>query len=107
MTTYSNASYAVKNVSTSGSTVTTVSSGTLALASLVVANTSTSPITTSAYITRSAVIYYLVYQATVPVGGSLEVIQGNRIVLQSSDVLVVVASAANSADCWVSGLTAV
>jgi uncharacterized protein with beta-barrel porin domain len=107
MTTYSNASYAVKNVSTSGSTVTTVSSGTLAVASLVVANTSTSPITTSAYITRSAVNYYLVSGATVPVGGSLEVIQGNRIVLQSSDALVVVSSAATSADCWVSGLTAV
>lgn len=107
MTTYSNASYAVKNVSTSGSTVTTVSSGTLAVSSLILSNTSTSPITVSAYITRSAVNYYLVYQATVPVGGSLEVIQGSRVVLQTSDVLAVVASASNSCDAFVSALTAV
>jgi hypothetical protein len=107
MTTYTNVSYAVKNVSTSGSTVTTVSSGTLAVASLVLSNTSTSPIACDAYITRSAVNYYIVKAATVPVGGSLEVIQGNRIVLQTSDVLVVVSSAATSADAWVSGISVV
>ena len=107
MTTYSNASYAVKNVSTSGSTITTVSSGTVAVSSLVVSNTSASPITCDIYITRSAVNYYLVKAATVPVGGSLEVIQGNRVVLQASDVLVAVSSAANAADAWASCLTAV
>ena len=107
MTTYTNVSYAVKNVSTSGSTVTTVSSGTLAIASLVVSNTSSSPITADAYVTRSAVNYYIVKGATIPVGGSLEAIQGNRVVLQASDVLVVVSSAATSADAWVSGLTVV
>lgn len=107
MTTYSNASYAVKNVSTSGSTITTVSSGTLAVASLVVSNTSSSPITCDVYITRSAVNYYLVKAATVPVGGSLEVIQGNRVVLEASDALVAVSSASSAADCWVSALTAV
>lgn len=107
MATYTNVSYAVKNVSTGGSTVTTVSSGTLAVASLVAANTSTSPITVDVYITRSAVNYYLVKAATVPVGGSLEAIQGNRVVLQASDALAVVASAATSADVWVSGLTVV
>jgi hypothetical protein len=107
MATYTNVSYAIKNASTGGSTVTTVSSGTLAIASLVAANTSTSPITVDVYITRSAVNYYIVKTATVPVGGSLEAIQGNRVVLQASDILVVVASAASSADVWVSGLTAV
>jgi hypothetical protein len=107
MATYTNVSYAVKNISTSGSTVTTVSSGTLAVASLVAANTSSSPITVDVYVTRSAVNYYIVKAATVPVGGSLEAIQGNRVVLQASDALVVVSSAATSADAWVSGLTAV
>lgn len=107
MATYTNVSYAVKDISTSGSTVTTVSSGTLAVASLVVSNTSTSPITCDVYITRSAVNYYLVETATVPVGGSLEVIQGNRIILQASDVLKIAASVATSADAWVSGLTVV
>ena len=106
MTTYTNVSYGVKNVSTSGSTVTTVASATtLAVASLVVSNTSSSPITCDVYFTRSAVNYYLVKVATVAVGGSNECIQGNRIILQASDILVVVSSAATSADAWVSGLT--
>jgi len=106
MTTYTNVSYAVKNVSTSGSTVTTVASATtLAVASLVVSNTSSSPITCDVYFTRSAVNYYLVKGATVAVGGSNECIQGNRIILQASDILVVVSSAATSADAWVSGMT--
>ena len=107
MTVYANASYPVKNVSTSGSTVVTVASGTLAIASLLLANTSVSPVVVSAYITRSGVNYYLVAQSTVAVGSALEAIQGNRIVLQTSDILVVTAGAANSVDAWVSGLTAV
>lgn len=108
MTTYSNTSYAVKNVSTSGSTaISSIASGTVAVSSLILSNTSTSPITVNAYITRSSVNYYLVYQATVPVGGSLECIQGNRVVLIASDSLTVVSSAATSADCWISALTAV
>jgi hypothetical protein len=107
MATYTNVSYGVKNISTGGSTVTTVASGTLAVASLVVSNTSTSPITCDVYFTRSAVNYYLVKGATVAVGGSNECIQGNRIILQAADVLVVVSSAASSADAWISGLTVV
>ena len=107
MTTYSNTAYGVKNVSTSGSTITTVSSGTLAIASLVLSNTATSPITVDVYIQRSAVNYYLVKAATIPVGGSLEVIQGNRVVLNTSDALLAAASASSSADAWVSALTAV
>ena len=107
MATYANTSYVAKNVGTSSSTLTTVSSGTVAIASFIVTNTTASPITTNVFITRSAVDYYLVYQATVPVGGSLEVIQGSRVVLIASDILKVVTSAASSADCVVSALTAV
>lgn len=107
MTTYANTSYVAKNVGTSASTLTTVSSGTIAITSLVVANTTTSPITTDVYFTRSAVDYYLVKTATIPVGGSLEVIGGNRVVLIASDALKVLTSAASSADVVVSVLTAV
>jgi hypothetical protein len=107
MATYTNVSYAAKNVGTSAATLITVPSvTTLAIGSLVVSNTTASPITTSVYVTRSAVDYYLVYAATVPVGGSLEVIQGNRITLLAADVLKVINSAASSGDVWVSGLTA-
>ena len=91
MATYANTSYVAKNVGTSASTLTTVSGGTtIAITSLVVANTTTSPITCDVYITRSATDYYLVKTATVPVGGSLEVIGGNRVVLIASDALKVV-----------------
>lgn len=107
MTTYANTSYVAKNVGTSASTLTTVSSGTIAITSLVVANTTTSPITTDVYFTRSATDYYLVKTATIGVGGSLEVITGNRVVLITSDALKVVTSAASSADVVVSVLTAV
>jgi len=107
MTTYSNTSYAAKNVGTSASTViSSISSGTVAISSCIVSNTTNAPITTSVYITRSSVNYYLVYQATIPVGGSIEVIQGNRVVMIASDSLSVINSAATSGDCWVSVLTA-
>jgi hypothetical protein len=48
-----------------------------------------------------------VYQATIPVGGSLEAIQGNRVVMLTGDSLTVVASSASSVDCWISALTAI
>lgn len=104
---YTNTSYMAKNVGTSGTTLTTVASATTAtLTSLVVANTTTSPITCDVYVTRSAVDYYLVKTATVPTGGSLEVMQGNRIVLIASDALKVVTSVAGSADVVASVLLA-
>ena len=108
MATYTNISYAVKNVSTSGSTLTTVASATTAaIASLIVSNTAASAtITCDVYFTRSAVNYYLVKGATIPAGGALEVIQGNRVVLIASDALKVVSSAASSADVVVSVLNA-
>lgn len=107
MATYTNTSYVAKNVSTSGSTLTTVGgSTTAAITSLVVANTTTSPITCDVYFTRSAVNYYIIKSATVPVGGALEVISGNRVTLIASDALVVVSSAANSADAVASVLLA-
>jgi len=108
MPTYANNSYAVKDVSTTGSTaISSIASGTVAVSSLILANTGVSPIAVSAYITRSSVNYYLVYRATVPVGGSLEAIQGNRVVLKASDSLSVVSSVATSCDAFVSALTAI
>ena len=108
MATYSNTSYASRNVGTSPVVViSSIASGTVAISSLIVANTTTSPITADVYITRSASNYYLVKTATIPVGGSLEVIQGNRVVMIASDTLSVVSSAATSADVIISALTAV
>lgn len=97
-------SYPVKDVGTSASTVYTCPSATqTTLIGLSMANTSSSTITTDAYVTRSAVNYYLVKGATVPVGGSLVIVGGDqKVVLQASDVLKVVNSAASSGDCFAS-----
>ena len=93
-------SYANKDVGTSAATVVTVAGGTqTTVVGMSVANTSASPITASAYFTRSAVDYYLIKNATVPVGSSLVLVGGDqKVVLVASDVLKVVTSAAASAD---------
>ena len=53
--------------------------------------------------TRSAVDYYLVKDATVAVGGSLVIVGGDqKVVLEPADVLKVETSAAASADCFAS-----
>jgi hypothetical protein len=89
-----------KDVGTSASTVYTCPSATqTTLIGLCIGNTTTSPITASAYITRSAVDYYIIRNGTVPVGGSLVAVGGDmKVVLQPADALKVVTSAASSAD---------
>lgn len=97
-------SYPYKNVGTSAASIYTCPSATqTTLIGLSVANTTASPITSDAYITRSAVNYYLVKGATVPVGGSLVIVGGDqKVVLEPSDILYVVNSAASSGDVYCS-----
>lgn len=89
-----------KSVGTSAATVYTAPSATqTTLIGLSVANTTTSPITCDAYVTSSAVDYFLIKSATVPVGGSLVIVGGDqKVVLEAADALKVVTSAASSAD---------
>lgn len=93
-------SYANKNVGTSAATVVTVAASTqCTVIGMSCANTSASPVTVSAYFTRSAVDYYLIKDATVPVGSSLVIVGGDqKVVLTAADVLKVVSSAATSVD---------
>lgn len=93
-------SYVNKDVGTSAATVVTVGASTqTTIIGLDIANTTSSPITADVYITRSAVNYYLIKGATVPVGSSLVVVGGDqKVVLITSDVLKVQTSAAASAD---------
>jgi len=97
-------SFPSKNVGTSAATVYTCPSATqTTIIGLSMANTTSSPITTSAYITRSAVNYYLINGATVPVGASLVIVGGDqKVVMQPSDVLFIVNSTASSGDCFAS-----
>jgi len=92
--------YLNKSVGTSAATVVTVGASTqTTIIGLSLANTTTSPITVSAFITASAVDYYLIKDATVPVGGTLVVVGGDqKTVLITSDALKVISSAASSAD---------
>jgi hypothetical protein len=93
-------SYVAKNVGTSASTLVTVGASTqTTIIGMTVANTTSSAITCDVYFTRSAVDYYIVKGASVPVGRTYVVIGGDqKVVLIASDVLKVVSSAATSAD---------
>jgi hypothetical protein len=93
-------SYVAKNVGTSASTIMTVAAATTTtVIGLSVANTSVADITISVYVTRSAVDYYVVKSALVPVGQTFILSGGDqKIVAITADALKVVSSAATSAD---------
>jgi hypothetical protein len=93
-------SYVNKSVGTSPATVVTVGAGTqTTIIGMSAANTTSSPITVDAYITRSGTDYYLIKGGTVPVGSALVIVGGDqKVVLTVSDALKVVSSAATSAD---------
>ena len=112
--------FAVTNVNTSSgasaSAVYTVpaGSGSSALESIVIgitiANTSSAGITASVFLDNNAGSndVHIVKNASIPAGSSLEVMSGNKLVMQNTgsaaDVLRVSASASNSADALVSVL---
>ena len=112
--------FAVTNVNTSsGASATSVYSvpagaGSSALESIVIgitiSNTSSSGITASVFLDNNAGSndVHIVKDATIPAGSSLEVMSGNKIVLQNTgsaaDVLRVSASASSSCDAVVSVL---
>jgi len=93
-------SYVAKNVGTSASTLVTVGSSTqTTIIGMTIANTSASAITCDVYFTRSAVDYYVVKGASVPVGRTYVAVGGDqKIVLTTGDALKVVSSAVTSAD---------
>ena len=112
--------FAVTNVNTSsGASATTVytvpaGAGSSALESIVigitVSNTSSSGITASVFLDNNAGSndVHIVKNATIPAGSSLEVMSGNKLVLQNTgsaaDVLRISASASSSCDAVVSVL---
>ena len=112
--------FAVTNVNTSsGASASSVYSvpagaGSSALEAIVIgitiANTSSAGITASVFLDNNAGSndVYIVKNASIPAGASLEVMSGNKLVLQNTgsaaDVLRVSASASSSADALVSVL---
>jgi hypothetical protein len=67
------------------------------------ANVVSSAINVDVYIVNGGVNYYLIKTAPIPVGGSLELIDGGaKVVAQSGDALTVVSDTASSLDTVVS-----
>ena len=95
-----------KNVGTAAATVVTAGAGAQTnVVGMTLANTTSTAVTVSVYITRSAVDYYIVRDATVPAGGALVPVGGDqKMVLNASDALKVIASTATSVDVITSAL---
>ena len=90
-----------RNVGTSAVSVYTAPSAKNSICiELDVCNTTASGVTCDVYITKNtdSLNYYLIKSTPVPVGGSLQVIAGQKIVLTNGDILKVVSSAASSLD---------
>ena len=63
------------------------------------ANTSGTAVNISVYVENSSQSYFIIKDAPIPTGGSLELIDGgSKIVLQTGDSVKAYASAANSVD---------
>ena len=70
-----------------------------AVVSVRLANITSSAVTVDVYVRNSSTDYYLAKGASIPPGGSLELIQGgSKIVLKSGDVLYAISNTANSVD---------
>jgi hypothetical protein len=88
-----------KDVGTTAVSVYTAPSSKKSIAiELDVCNTTSSGVTVDAYITSGGVNYYIVKTTPVPVGGSLQIIAGQKIVLSNGDILKVVSNTAASID---------
>jgi hypothetical protein len=99
-------SYVAKNVTTSASTLVTVAASTqTTIIGATICNTSAAAITASLFFTRSAVDYYIVNNATIPVGRTFVAVGGDqKVVLITGDALKVISNTVTSADAIVSVL---
>ena len=94
-------------VGTSAATLRTANSDD-AIVGIMVANVATSQINVEVYINDGSNDIHLVKDAPIPVGSSLQVLDGGaKIVMQSGDVLYVKSDTASSADVWVSVVDAI
>jgi hypothetical protein len=73
-----------------------------------VANVLTSAVNASVFINDGTNDFYLVKNAPIPAGSSLQVLDGGaKVVVQSGDILKVVSDTASSLDTWVSTVDAI
>jgi len=99
--------YTSNNVGTSAVSIHTSNSNDTIIG-ISLSNVSSSAITASCYVTVGSDDIYLVKDAPIPTGSSLQVIDGGaKVVLQSTDVLKVKSDTASSLDAYVSLVDAI
>ena len=99
--------YVQRNVGTSAATVHTSNSDD-AIISIRCANTTTSTINVDVFINDGSNDYYLIKNAPIVSGGSLELIDGgSKIVMQNNDILKAKSDTASSLDVWASFVDAI
>jgi len=91
-----------RNVGTSAVTLRTANSDD-ALIGINIANVTTTQILMDVFINDGSNDYYIIKDAPIPVGSTLQVLDGGaKVVMQASDILKVQSDTASSADVWVS-----
>ena len=99
--------YTSNDVGTSAATLFTANSFDTVVG-ISVANITTSSVTASVYINDGSNDIYLINNAPIPSGSSLQVLDGGaKFVVQSGDALKVISDTASSLDCWVSAVDAI
>ena len=94
------------SVSTSGSNVVTAGgSATLVILSILIANKTAASAQVDVFVNKnSGDDVFLIKNAPVPAGSSLEIISGSKIILESSDILQITSDTASALDAAVSYL---
>ena len=91
------------NIDTSLATVYTVPSATTTVViGLTLANVTSGSITADVQLVTSGDDPYIVKDIPIPAGSSVEVMSGNKIVMETTDILKVLGSATNSVDATLS-----
>mgnify|MGYP003116979999 FL=1 len=99
--------YTSNDVGTSAATLFTANSYDTVVG-ISVANITASSVIASVYINDGSNDIYLVKDAPIPAGSSLQVLDGGaKFVVQSGDALKVVSDTASSLDVWVSAVDAI
>lgn len=94
--------YINRNITTSATTIFTADSYDT-IVGINIANTTASAVNASVYITNTSLDYYIIKNAPIPAGSSLQVLDGGaKFVVQSGDALKIVSDTATSLDTVVS-----
>jgi len=99
--------YKARLTGTSAATLFTANSNDT-IVGISVANVTTSSVLASVFINDGTNDFYLVKNAPIPSGSSLQVLDGGaKVVVQTGDVLKVVSDTASSLDTWISTVDAI